>query len=138
MCILKAFSRIHSFKQFAQATTMPVYSCVDKGEVRNEKRGTVHEEFRISFDVSEREWDDFPGQVEDAIRFLERWLPSLEKFKSEYRPDDLLLDFPLYSRLDSGVVNQNDTLPAGLITLAGRLGMSIGMSIYSKDAFEDP
>jgi hypothetical protein len=58
-------------------------------------------------------------------------------FKAEFQPDELFLDFPIYSRLDGEIVNQNDYLPSKLISLAGELGLSIGISIYSKEAFDD-
>ena len=137
MCVLKAYSADRSFKKFEETTSIPVYSRVEKGEIRNQERGTCFNEFRISFDVSERDWDDFPGQVEDATAFLKRWEESLAKFCEEFRPDEFILDFPLYSRLTQEIVNQNDYLPRELIRLAGRLGLGIGISTYSRDAFED-
>jgi hypothetical protein len=114
-----------------------VYSCKEKGGILNQRRGAVQERYQISFNVSELEWDEFPGQVEDAIGFLEKWGSELLYFKAEYQPDELLLDFPIYSRLNGEIINQNDYLPSKLVSLAGQLGLSIGMSIYSKEAFDD-
>ena len=46
---------------------------------------------------------------------------------------DCYLDFPIYSRLNDEIVNQNDHLPRKLINLAGKLNIGIEMSIYSPD-----
>ncbi|MBK8792862.1 MAG: hypothetical protein IPN59_06810 [Holophaga sp.] len=116
---------------------MPVFSCFDKGDVFNPKRGTTYDENRISFDVSDKDWDDFPGQVEDAIAFLSKWESELTELNTKFSPEEMILDFPLYSRLDGNIINQNDYLPKELITLAGRLGLCIGMSIYDKDHVDD-
>ena len=53
-----------------------------------------------SFNVSTKEWDDFKGQVEDAISFLRQWEFEISQFALQYPPDLFYLDFPLYSRLD--------------------------------------
>jgi len=137
MCVLKAFSNSRSFKGFAETTAMPVYSCLDKGEVLNPKTRSLTEENRISFDVSEKEWNDFPGQVADAIAFLTKWETDLNKLIADFEPEDVTLDFPLYSRLNDRIINQNDYLPKELIILAGRLGLCIGMSIYQEDRIAD-
>lgn len=137
MCVLKASSSTRSFKKFAEATPIPVYSSMEKGQIKNQDSATAWSEYRISFDVSDRDWDDFPGQVEDALRFLNQWESELQRFISDFEPDEILLDFPLYSRLGEEIANQNDYLPSDLIKVAGRIGVGIGMSIYAKDAVDD-
>ena len=137
MCVLKAFSSTQSFKKFAEATPVPIYSLMEKGQIKNQGAATTYSEHRISFDVSDRDWDDLPGQVEDAVRFLNQWESELQTFISEFKPDEVLLDFPLYSRISEEIVNQNDYLPSELIKVAGRLGVGIGMSIYVRDAVDD-
>jgi len=133
MCVLHAFSDSKSFKGFAKTTAIPLYSCLDKGEVLNPKSRALARENRISFDVSEKDWDDFPGQVADAIAFLTKWETDLSKLITDFEPEDVTLDFPLYSRLNDRIINQNDYLPKELVILAGRLGLCIGMSIYQQD-----
>jgi hypothetical protein len=133
MCVLKAFSSSQSFRSFSKATKIPVYSCVEKGDALSPGGKSLAAEYRISFDVSDKEWDDFPGQVEDATAFLSKWEAELISFTSDFEPEEMILDFPLYSRLSESIINQNDYLPKQLITLAGRLGLCIGMSIYQQD-----
>ena len=136
MCFLKIHSNNHTFKKFCETTIVPVYSVFDKDEYRNKSKTRKSDSFVVSFDVSDAEWDDFPAQVNDAIKFLTANFSELDKLISEIPDAEGYLDFPLYSRLNDEVVNQNDHLPKDLICLAGKLGLGIEMAIYSQDAFE--
>jgi hypothetical protein len=134
MCFLKVFSEIDSFKKFKEETNLPVYSCYDKGE-KSKKR--TFKDYWISFDVSNKEWDNFNGQVEDAILFLKKYKNEIGELLNRYSILDAYLDFPIYSRLDDNIVNQNDHLPRELVTLAGELHIGIEMAIYSRNAFDE-
>ncbi len=135
MCLLKIYSDTDSFKLFKKTTKIPVYSIHEKGE--NDRKKQVYIDYRISFDVSDKEWDDFEGQVKDSILFLTKYNDDLERLFENYNINTAYLDFPLYSRLDGNIVNQNDHLPKELIALAGKLSLGIEMAIYSKAAFEE-
>jgi hypothetical protein len=130
MCNLKIYSDTNSFKSFAKTTKIPVYSVDDKGE--NKKRQT---DYRISFDVSDKDWSDFEGQVQDCISFLAKHFEEIEQLFKTHKVTTAYLDFPIYSRLYGDIVNQNDNLPKELIVLAGKLSLGIEMAIYTKDAF---
>ena len=134
MCVLKVYSDTNSFKAFSESTEIPVYSCRDKGEALTSKR--LCKEYRISFDVSGREWDEFEGQVNDAILFLEKYHSQIKELFSIHSITDAYLDFPLWSRLDENIVNQNDHIPRELVKLAGELNIGIEMSIYAQNAFD--
>ncbi|MGY8771189.1 MAG: hypothetical protein ACKVH8_22480 [Pirellulales bacterium] len=121
---------------FAETTDVPVYSVFDKGEYLNKKKTRKSDSNSISFDVSDKEWDKFAGQVIDTITFLNQHYSSLEELLSSHDIKDAYLDFPLYSRLNDEIVNQNDLLPRELISLAGKLELGIEMSVYAVDAFE--
>ena len=136
MCILKVYSDNNSFKSYATTTNIPVYSTYEKGDYRNETKKIVREDYRISFVVSDREWDDLNGQIEESILFLEKHYEELNMFLSNHNVSDAYLDFPIYSQLDENIVNQNEYLPKELIVLAGKLSLGIEMGIYSKDAFD--
>lgn len=134
MCVLKVYSDTDSFKEFEKTTKIPVYNIYDKGESKGKNQ--VRADYRISFNVSEKEWDDFEGQVEDTIVFLTKNFDDLEQLFKTHSITTAYLDFPLYSRLYGDIVNQNDHLPKELIQLAGKLSLGIEMAIYSKDAFD--
>ena len=135
MCVLKIYSKSKSFKGIAALTRLPVYSIHDKGEVRRKRTGELHDSNRVSLDVSDAEWDEFPVQTKDAIKFLKENREALTELLQSAGDIDAFLDFPLWSRLSDEIVNQNDQLPRELIALAGELGLGIGMSIYAADAF---
>lgn len=135
MCFLKVYSDKDSFEAFEKKTKIPVYSRYEKGDVFGKNK--VKTDFTISFDVSEKEWDDLEGQVQDAIKFLTTYYEEIEQLLSTHTITDAFLDFPIYSRLYGDIVNQNDHLPRELIILAGRLSLGIEMAIYSQDAFSE-
>lgn len=137
VCLLKIYSDTDSFSVIQATTRMPVYNCVESGASHRPGSNRRHKHYRISFDVSNRDWGDFKGQVQDAIEFLEHHFVELEQLMASHSVSDAYLDFPLYSRLDGDVVNQNDHLPRELIRLAGQLSLGIEMAHYSVDAFGD-
>ncbi len=101
---------------------------------RNEEL-KVHKVFKISLDISEKDWDDVEGQVQDAIIFLKKYQMELQTLFKTHKVSNAYLDFPIYSRLQGDIANQNDQLPSELILLAAKLSLGIEMAIYSKDAF---
>jgi hypothetical protein len=129
MCLLKVYSDTDSFRLFEKTTTIPVYSLYDKQE-----KGKT--DYRISFDVSDKDWDDFEGQIKDTILFLTKHYGELEALFKTHNITTAYLDFPIYSRLYGDIVNQNDHLPKELIALAGKLSLGIEMAMYTRDAFE--
>jgi hypothetical protein len=131
MCILKLFNPKKSFKTFCETTKLPIYSVYDIGEKRT--KSELYTIYTLSLDVSDRDFDEFSGQVTDAISFLKKFETELIALFDQYQPTDKYLDFPIYSRLNSTIVNQNDHLPSELIKLAGKLELGIEMAIYSPD-----
>lgn len=117
-------------------TRIPVFSIYDKGEKTGNKKRNIRTNYRISFDVSDKDWDDLDGQIEDTILFLMKHYDELEQLTKTHNISTAYLDFPLYSRLNGDIVNQNDHLPKELIAIAGKLSLGIEMSIYSRDAFD--
>ena len=135
MCILKVYSDTESFVAFAETTKIPVFSKYEKGDIKNKTKNLKWNDYRISFDVSDKDWDKLSDQIKDAIYFLDKYFDELESLLSNPNIKFASLDFPIYSRLDENIVNQNDELPKELIILAGKLSLGIEMSIYSRDAF---
>ena len=135
MCILKIYSDVDSFESFSKRTNLPIYSLYSKGELKNKHSDKEHTNYRISLDVSEKEWDDFDGQVRDAILFLEKYSKQIQDLCTTHLILDAYLDFPLWSRLDENIVNQSDHIPRELIKIAGKLNVGIEIGFYAKDAF---
>jgi hypothetical protein len=124
------YSDTKSFKSFALSTSLPILSVFDKGEVRRKRQNKPLEHYQVSFDVSDKDWDQLKLQIVDAINFLESNFNALSKLKESHNVFDAYLDFPYSSRLCDGIVNQNDHLPKELISVAGRLNLGIEMSLY--------
>jgi len=137
MCILKIQSASQSFKAYAEKCTMPIVSVRDAGEVRLKAKGELWKENGISFDVSDSEWDNFPGCIDDAIVFLTKHKLELAELMAIPGITDAYLDFALWSRLDGNFVTQTDSIPPELVELCGALRIGIMMSIYDKRFFEE-
>jgi hypothetical protein len=69
-----------------------------------------------------------------AVRFLSEWSSALRALRRTSGVRDLRLEFCSYRRTE-GI--QSDILPAGLLSLAGSLGIDIEWSIYpTKSEYE--
>ena len=77
------------------------------------------------FDVSERDFDDFMGQVNDAISFLSSNGIFVSALMSE--ADGGVLDFAVEWR---NLAAQNETFPSELVRIAGSLGLALELSHY--------
>ena len=86
--------------------------------------------FLLSLDVSDKNWDDLPGQIEDAIVFLERYSIELRRLFVTVPDAKGYLDFPINSRMGSEVASQCDHFPVRLIQLAGAVGLGIELTQY--------
>jgi len=135
MCFLKLFSATSSFKDYAAETELPVYAVHDAQDIRRKKTGETFGTNRISFTVSTCEWDDFEGQVRDAIAFLGQHAAEIRRLVESHPVSEAYLDFPLWSRLDGEFVNQSDLLPRELIALCAAAGIGVEMSLYARSAF---
>jgi len=84
--------------------------------------------------VSRGKFNDMPGQVAAAIRFLRRHRGELRRLRSEFKTKEMTLDFGYNLRIGTdGIAIQWDFLPPTLITLAGELGIGIEMTLYPPD-----
>lgn len=126
-----------SFRKFLEETDMPVYRSFEKGEIPTTGRKRPYEEFGFSCEVSDREWTDLAGQIEDASQFLEKHRTSIFALRNTCEVDDLRLDFPYSLRLDEHVCVQCDYLPPDFLKLAGEMGIGIAMSLYPPMDEED-
>jgi hypothetical protein len=71
------------------------------------------------------------------VAFLTKHNVTLAALLYKSFVSDAYLDFPLWSRLDGNIVNQNNHLPRELVKLCGALGIGIGMSIYDRESLTD-
>ena len=137
MCVLRIASKTKSFKPILDSMDIPTLSVFDIGEFRDKGKKRICENYQATLDVSKKEWDDLPGQVEDAINFLKKHAPELKKIFECIDGIDWGLDFPIYSILDDTWVTQGIKFPKELVSIAGELNIDIGMTLYAKDLFDE-
>lgn len=130
MCILKIISNTESFKVFASNNPDIVFRVRERGEVRRKSTGELFPSFMLSLKASDKDWDDLKGQIDDAIDFLDENFNTLKRLLETHDVEDSFLDFPVESRLNDEIGNQNDYLPRELIKLAGKLDLAIVISNY--------
>jgi len=132
MCVLHVISKTKSFKNYSEKTSIPTYKVVDKNDLKNTSKNKKWGIYRISFSVSNKEWNKFHLQIKDSIKFLKEHKKSLKYLFLKYEVDHAYLDFPIDSRLDKNVLVQNDYIPYELNKLCGDLKISINLSYYSS------
>ncbi len=130
MCVLHVTSETESLAGFLHETGFPTYQSHEKGEVMTVGRRQLYDDFGFSSAVSEREWTDLAGQIEDAHAFLREHEQALRNLTAKHEITDIRLDFPYSCRLDEQIFMQCDYLPPEFIRLAGEFGIGIELSLY--------
>ncbi len=134
MCVLHVTSQFDSLASFLEGSGLPSYEAHEKGEpiFPLAKDAGEYVDAGFSCVVSEKDWDDLQGQIDDAITFLQQYEKQLLDLVSRYNITDIRLDFPLQCRnaLDENMVCQSDYFSPELLRFAGRLGIGIELSRY--------
>jgi hypothetical protein len=130
MCVLHVTSETTSFAVFLRDTGFPAYKSHEKGEVSAIGKRKPYENYGFSSDVSECDWNNLAGQIEDANAFLRMHERNLRNLLSSHEIADIRLDFPYSCRLGENTFMQCDYLPPELLKLAGDLGIGIELSHY--------
>jgi hypothetical protein len=87
----------------------------------------------LNLSVSERDFQDFGGQLADARRFLGRHDAKLRSLLGTSGVRSALLDFGVSDEIDGGrgpAVIMSFRFPAGLVAMAAGLGVDLELSIY--------
>ncbi len=134
MCVLRVSGEQFDVDEFMRDSNLSPYQIFHKGERRfpeSSRNKTCFDVSGLKIDVSKREWDDLPGQIDDAISFLRRFHDELERLVGFPNVEDVRLDFPYELRIGRlGIVGQCDYLPSTLLREAGNLGIGIELSLY--------
>lgn len=138
MCVLHITSKDKSFESFLCKTKLPVYQSHAKGEVHRYRKKRKYGDNSFSCIVSEKKWDDLPGQFIDAIYFLKKHETEISKLMNDYLIDDIRMDFPYECNLyTKNEFMQSEYLPPELLYLAGKLKIGIELSHYASAVWED-
>ena len=95
MCVLRVTSKSKTLARFFASAKLPHYEVHAKGDIQlyGRSKGCPFRSSGFKSAVSEKDWNDLPKQVEDAIRFLRRYRADLLRLRRSYRCD-VVLDFP--------------------------------------------
>jgi len=124
MCVLRLSSKDYSFKLLIENTELSLFSVFDSGEDRGSVKPRVCEENFATLRVSDKEWNDIQGQIEDAISFFKRNKNHLVELFGQVKDLNASLDFPVLSKFDGHTVTHGITFPSQLTTLAGNLKLT--------------
>lgn len=110
---------------------MPIYRTWRPGDdPKVGRKDFRYTDWGFRSEVSQREFEDLAGQVEDAVSFLTKFSNELSELVTKHKLDAITLDFPLSLPTDPSIIAMCRHLPAHLLKLAGNLGISIELSFY--------
>ena len=136
-CVLRVSSNNSDLAPFIAKSRLPIYQSHRRGEMQTSgRKRKAHEDFGFEAEVSGCVFSDLPGQIADALHFLQRHEAELRELRAEYSIDNLRLDFPYWLRIGETTIAQSDYLPPSLLSIAGSLGVGIELSLYPRSEVE--
>lgn len=137
VCVLRAFGEDFDVDEFVTGTVLKPYEIYHRGELRfpkSKRKQDTNDHSGLKIKISDKNWDNLTGQIEDAVDYLATNFDSLKELVGFPNVEDVTLDFPLDLRIDGKkILGQYDYLPPSLITLAGSLGIGIELSMYTTE-----
>src|SRR5580765_5278637 len=101
MCVLRVDGKQFDPRMLLERLRLPAYDSWREGEPRRigaKRWGAIHDSSGFKVDVSRKEWTDLPGQIEDALRFLEHFKNELRVIVATAGVESVELDFPFAVR----------------------------------------
>lgn len=128
-CVLRASGKNFKSDQFAKSTSLPICAVYRKGDSKipkkiNRKRWSTS---GINVEVSNADFDNPGEQVNDALKFLDKYKKELKRLAKYPGVEFMTLDFG-FAQLD--VVAQYEYFPPELLQAAGQLGIGLEISLY--------
>ena len=123
-CVLRAYGESFAPDDFVAHSDLGPAAVWYKGQSRVRSRAPPS---NSGFNVLVGGGEDFPSQVEDAIRFLDDHRRELAVLRQTPGLEGLVLDFGV---ADREATARFDFLPPALIRLAAEFGMGIEVSHY--------
>ena len=136
MCVLRLSSKENSFKPILEKTKLSLFPVLDIGEYRDVKKSRVCEINQATLHISNKEWNDLEGQIEDVVCFIESNRTELQQLFKLIEDLNADLDFPIISKHDGNIISQGINFPSKLTSLVGNLNIGIGMTYYENDFFD--
>lgn len=134
MCVLRASGAGFDVDGFMKDSGLSAYRVYRKGErpfPKSSRNERCFEKSGLKIDVSDREWDDLPGQIQDAVDFLRRFRVELEWLVAFAGVEEVWLDFPCHVKIGvQDIVVQGEFFPPVLLREVGSLGIGVALSLY--------
>jgi hypothetical protein len=134
-CVLRIIGKDLDIDTLLAASNLVPYKKMRKGQPRSALKvdGKKMEHSGICIKVSDANFNEFSRQIEDAILYLQTNNKQLKIIASTKEVEFAILDFGVDLRIDNNnVLLETHRLPADLLALAGNLGISIEVSVYSR------
>ena len=127
-CVLRATGSDFNVESFLDESTFAPCNVFLKGELK--AKNHAWETNGLTLDVSAASFNNFIGQIHDAIKFLKENKRELVRLRNFNGLEEMSLDFGVERK--NGFL-QSSFFPPDLIALAGELGMGLELSIYGED-----
>lgn len=129
-CVLRANGEDFGVDEFLEQTSLSPCHTYRKGQPKSpsQKRGKVWSSSGLNINVSDAEFSDLQGQIQDAMVFLKKHKQAIRNLCEYEGVENVCLDFGIEQRENAKI--QFEYFPPALITLAGRLGLGIEISFY--------
>lgn len=131
MCVLRVNGLAFDPKAYLRTSAMTACSGHIRGRPRLKTKpdGRRYEDSGFTVNVSDASWSNLAAQVRDAVTFIVTHETELAALAAMSEVDDMRLDFPVFRR---DVFVQCEIFPRDLVTLAGRVGLTLELSIYPE------
>jgi hypothetical protein len=129
-CVLRANGENFRVDEFLEQTSLIPCHTYRKGHVKSpgQNAGKIRSSSGLNINVSDAEFSDLQGQIQDAIVFLKKHNRAIKNLCGYEGVEQVCLDFGIEQRKKA--IIQYEYFPPALITLAGRLGLGIEISFY--------
>jgi hypothetical protein len=132
-CVFQVAGTLFDPDPFLRNSSLSPYSIWHAGEPVAKvgpRANRNHEWSGFRCDVSDVD-GDLSLQIQDAMKFLEKHQPDLEKLATDTTVEERRLNFGFDCRLGVGdVAVQGEWLPVDLLRLTGEFRVGIALSIY--------
>ena len=129
-CVLRAAGKRFDVDKYLMKSSFPNYNIYRKGMPRftSKPKEKKNETTGINITISNGSFDNLYRQVKSAMRFLEKYKSEIKRLvRFEGLDGAPVLDFGINKRNFPG---QFERFSAELISLAGKFGLAIELSLY--------
>ena len=137
MTVIRFYSLRQSFRRNAAKCDLADLQCHDKGEIRLKRSGEKYENYGASIHFSKCGWDDLPGQVKDAKRFLKKQGGELRKLIRGIAVDLAGFDFPVNASLAGELTIRQYFFDEELLALCAKHSLAINLASYEGKGWGD-